>query len=225
MKPITRYRGPLSLEQVAEGMNAAGRNAKRLCEDAQLLYDSGRYATALALAVLSIEESGKLSLLRGVACATTEERLKEAWKEYRDHRAKNVAWIMGELVAQGAKTLKGLAPIYDKDSDHPALLDVAKQLGLYTDCYGAGHWSEPTAAIDQEFAAHIVRIASVLVPKHETTIREVELWVEHVGKHWGTPQMLGGSVEFERAMQREGLKQYEIGEIEKFFGLTPDKPH
>ena len=46
-------------------MNAARRNARRLAEDAKLLLEAGRYPTATALAVLSIEESGKMSILRG----------------------------------------------------------------------------------------------------------------------------------------------------------------
>jgi hypothetical protein len=38
-KPITQYSGSLSPQQIADGMNAAVRNAKRLLADAQTLYD------------------------------------------------------------------------------------------------------------------------------------------------------------------------------------------
>lgn len=40
------------------------RNARRLCEDAGLLVQEGRWPTAMALAVLSIEECGKYGMLR-----------------------------------------------------------------------------------------------------------------------------------------------------------------
>jgi AbiV family abortive infection protein len=40
-------------------------NAQRLWEDAKLLFDHKRYASALALTVLSLEETGKYALLSG----------------------------------------------------------------------------------------------------------------------------------------------------------------
>jgi len=43
---IRTYRGKLLPQQIADGMNAASRNAKRLCEDANLLLREGRYATS-----------------------------------------------------------------------------------------------------------------------------------------------------------------------------------
>jgi len=48
-------------------MNAATRNARRLAADARLLLDAGRLPTAAALATLSIEETGKVSILREIA--------------------------------------------------------------------------------------------------------------------------------------------------------------
>jgi hypothetical protein len=30
------------------------------------------------------------------------------------------------------------------------MLDVIKQLGFDTDCYGNAHWSEPSEAIDEQ---------------------------------------------------------------------------
>src|SRR5262245_14331298 len=66
-KPIAQYRGPLSAQQIADGMNGAARNAKRLLEDAITLIKAGRFPTACSVAILSIEESGKLPVLRALA--------------------------------------------------------------------------------------------------------------------------------------------------------------
>jgi AbiV family abortive infection protein len=63
------YSGPLDALKVAEGINAANRNAQRLATDARILLDVKRYPTAAALAALSIEEGGKSSILRGLALA------------------------------------------------------------------------------------------------------------------------------------------------------------
>ena len=103
MAVLTQFRGRLSTEQVAKGMNAAARNARRLYDDANLLFEVKRFPTASSLAVLSIEEAGKLALLRGILAAPSEKHLKEAWRAYRDHRSKNAAWIIGELAATGER--------------------------------------------------------------------------------------------------------------------------
>ena len=67
------YSGELSAAKITHGMNAARRNARRLADDAKLLLDAGRYPTAASIAALSIEESGKISVLRRLASASNEE--------------------------------------------------------------------------------------------------------------------------------------------------------
>jgi AbiV family abortive infection protein len=219
-RPIEPYRGHLSPKQIAHGMNAAGRNAKRLLKDATLLIEAKRFPTACSLAILSIEESGKLSILRSIATAHSEKELRRGWTEYRDHRMKNAMWIIADLVTKGARALDDLKPIFDSESDHPAILDTVKQIGFYTDCNGQGHWSEPDSVVDERLAQNMLVIAEILMPKHETTEREVELWIAHVGPHWGTPEMKKGAVEFYKAMLREGLTEHRIEEVEQFFGTT-----
>jgi len=54
-KRLNSYKGRLSHRQIADGMNAANRNARRLFEDVQVLLDAQRYASAASLAILSIE--------------------------------------------------------------------------------------------------------------------------------------------------------------------------
>ena len=102
---LTKYRGDLSPAQIAHGINAARRNARRLADDAKLLLDSGRYPTAAAIAALSVEESGKSSVLRGLALSPNVDVRRNAWRDYRSHRSKNAAWILPELVAKGARDL------------------------------------------------------------------------------------------------------------------------
>jgi AbiV family abortive infection protein len=45
-------------------MNAAIANAQRLAEDAQLLLDAERFPSAASLAILALEEAGKVIILR-----------------------------------------------------------------------------------------------------------------------------------------------------------------
>ena len=198
-------------------MNAAARNAKRLYEDAETLLAAERFPTACSVAVLSIEEAGKMSILRELSCATNNARQNAAWRRYIDHRAKNAQWIIMELAGKGARTLDDLAKIFDVQSGHTDILDVIKQLGFYSDCYGQAHWSEPFEVIDEQLARSIVVVAKVLVPKHETSEREIELWIDNVGQYWGTPAMRAGAIAFEEAMIKEGLGRHSIDEVKAFF--------
>jgi AbiV family abortive infection protein len=85
MTKLTQFTGRISPQQAADGMNAAERNARRLFEDAQRLFEAGRFATAASLAILSIEESGKVSILREIVLARTEDEAREGWRQYRRH--------------------------------------------------------------------------------------------------------------------------------------------
>jgi AbiV family abortive infection protein len=65
-KKLNSYTGKLNPEQIAEGINVAAHNALRLSEDAQILFNATRYPSATAFAILSIEESGKIPILRSL---------------------------------------------------------------------------------------------------------------------------------------------------------------
>ena len=177
---LSHYNGELSAAQVADGMNAACRNARRLADDAKLLLDAGRYPTAASIAVLSIEESGKKSVLRGLAFAPNKEARRSAWKGYRSHRSKNVAWILPDLIAKGARDLDSLRPVTDPSAGHTTLLEQVKQLSLYTDCLGDAHWSEPEKFVDENMSRDLVEIADIFARIKVVTAKEIELWVKHM---------------------------------------------
>lgn len=211
-----QYRGMLSPSDIAAGMNAAIRNSRRLAADARILLDAKRIPSAASLAILAIEEAGKISILRGLAIAPTNEVVAESWKDYRNHRAKNAQWIIMDLAARGASRLGDLKEMYDKNSDHPTVLDSVKQIGFYTDFYGDRHWSEPAKIIDADLAAKLLQIAEILCKDRDITEQEIELWIEHVGPFWGTPDMAHAVVRFAAAMEREGLTTYTAAEMERF---------
>jgi AbiV family abortive infection protein len=218
------YSGALTAAQIAAGMNAACKNATRLVTDARLLLEAKRVPSAVALAALSIEESGKVSLLREFAIIHDGADLKQKWRRYRDHRSKNGKWILPNLVRDGARRLDSLALTIERDSEHTALLNSLKQLGFYTDCYGNVHWSEPDRVFsgDQEsLGPYLVHVAELLVPKHETTVREIELWMEHMKPVWGTAEMRFAVVRFQAAMVAEGLSDTTPAEMAAFLRIDP----
>jgi len=169
------------------------------------------------MAVLSIEEAGKVVILRRFLTCKDEER-KSLWKEYRSHTRKNLNWILPDLVAKGARKLDDFRAIVDKDSDHPLVLDTLKQIGFYSDCLGKGHWSLPQEVIVEELAENLVQTAELLAPQRAISIRELELWVKHVSPAWGTTlaAMKSALVQWYAEMQREGLSPAGVNQMEIF---------
>ncbi len=182
---LSQYHGDLDAAQIAHGMNAARRNARRLADDAKSLYDLTRFPTATTLAILSIEESGKVTILRGLATAPTPELRRQRWKDFRSHRSKNVAWIIPELYMKGARTLESLRLASDSSAEHTALLDKLKQVSLYTDCLGAASWSQPDDAIDEALSRALVTIADILAKGRTITELEIQLWIKHMRPTYG----------------------------------------
>jgi AbiV family abortive infection protein len=218
----TQYVGPLTAKEIAGGMNAARENAQRLYEDAESLFKAKRYPSACALAVLSIEESGKPSILRRMGSTADPAQLKALWREYRTHTAKNRLWIIGDLARAGARTIGDMKRIVDQDSDHPELLDYIKQLSFYSDCYIREEWATPEAIVDREMTQGIMRAAKALLgKKRKHTQREIELWVEHVGAATDGPESAPGVLKFYEAMIAEGLEDTSIENVRAFLGMSP----
>jgi AbiV family abortive infection protein len=215
------YRGRLSPRQVADGMNAARRNARRLLNDAEILFREKRFPSAAALAVLAIEEAGKTPILRMLATARNAEEIKRAWKSYRSHQTKNVLWLFPLYVLTGVRTLSGFGSLFDPKSKHTKRLDELKQWAVYTDCLNKGEWSEPENFVDELIAEFILKTARALTEEKEVTEQEIELWIEHVGpqvKHAG-PRKLK---RFWDAMIAENLATVTTPELESFLGLDRD---
>ena len=212
-KKLSQYAGSLDAAQIAQGINAARRNARRLAEDAKLLLETARYPSATALAILSIEESGKVAILRQISGSPNDNVLRDAWKNYRSHRHKNAMWILPDLIQQGARHLISLQPAADPSAEHTAILDQVKQFSLYTDCLGNAHWSEPEDVIDENLAGTLVRIAASFAQHRTATAREVELWIEHMRPVYGASleDMQRALLAWYSALKENGL--WEEGKI------------
>ena len=223
---LSQYRGRLSPAQIVNGMNAAIRNARRLADDARTLFDLERYPTAASIAVLSIEESGKVSILRHFAMARDLPSCRRIWKDYRNHRSKNVAWILPNLVAAGARDLDSLHLAAQSDAEHTALLNNVKQIGLYSDCLGKVHWSEPDRVIDRRLAQMLVKIADIFATKEAVTPEEIELWIAHLGPVYGAPieTMKEALLNWYRAMNEAGLLSKDDMVVREFVVGTDQAP-
>lgn len=187
MARLPEYRGQLTPEQLAEGMTRALMNAERLAIDSASLLKSGSLPSAVALAILSIEEAGKVAILRQMSTAVQEKEWTELWKAYRSHTKKNILWILGELVRSGARTLDELRLVADPDSDHPEILDQLKQRSIYTDCLKDAKWSSPAEVDLNTTAPYLVQMAQILGRPKTVTAEEILLWQKHLLPVKGAP--------------------------------------
>ncbi len=213
--PLSPFRGTLTANEVADGINAAIRNAKRLAADAKILLDAKRFPSAASMAALSVEESEKVSTLRAMCLSRSKTELTGAWKDYRSHHPKNTAWILSELVQKGARHLSEFKDATNTNGEVVEVLDMLKQLGFYTDSYRKGFWTEPSAMIDSTVARTLVEIAESMCAKAEVTPREIELWVEHVGPAWLSRKMPDALMRWAKAMEKEGLAKPPPSVLEK----------
>jgi AbiV family abortive infection protein len=225
---LKQYRAHLNAAQIAHGINAAIRTARRLAEDARLLFDNGRFATAASIAILAIEEAGKVSILRAFSIAK-EHELKDGWKHYRSHTEKNRMTAIFDYLMQGANKLEDFRGLFSKDAEHTQAIDNVKQLGFYSDCLGNANWSEPTNVVDEKLARFLVTLAEALVKGEFATEKEIELWAKHLGpvSKDDMAAMTEALGNWNEDMQRHGLASEGENEMRRFAvaGIRGPKPH
>ena len=218
------YRGKLSAEQIVDGMNTAVRNARRLAEDAKTMLDLKRYPTAVSLAILSIEESGKVPILRNMAVTPDKKAVRFCWNRYKDHQSKNRDWPIPTLTGEDQSViLEKMRLVTDPESELPVFLDDLKKISLYTDCLDNVHWSEPEKKISEESALEFVNIADRFANLDVPTLKEVELFIEHlkpvIGSSSGnTKEDLHKALyNWRKSLIREGLRKEDDTLMEAFY--------
>ena len=197
-------------------MNASLRNARRLYEDASLLYENERYPSSLGLSCLSIEEAGKTTVLRGLICISDPAEIKKVWREFRSHEAKAAHWIVPNIILRGGQHLPDFLDMLDKTSDHREQLSALKEISFYVDCYGKGNWSKPENVTDASLTKKFLVFAETLSrSENEITTREIELWYEYMAENQGSFEQF---LRWHWAMVEEGLTDISLEEAVRFVG-------
>jgi AbiV family abortive infection protein len=192
------------------------------------LLESERFPSAAALAILAIEEAGKVAILRQLSVAQGNNKaLDNCWRDYRKHTEKNAAWLVPQLVAEGARGLDEFRSLFGKNPDQPFLLDNVKLISLYTDCLGDAHWSTPADLIDGDLAKMLVRVARLFLEHRDVTSKEIELWVKHMRPYMRSGEVIDydsakeAMLDWHADMQELGLATYGAEEWEAFLNPEP----
>ena len=181
-----QYNQRLTPKKAAEGINTITDNARALLSDAQLLYDNDKYERATALAILAIEEAGKVSIIRAILVEDNQKELNKQWKRFRSHNEKNWGLAFPDYVYRETNNVEDFRPLFD-NSDHGQVFDQLKQLSIYTDLFKNGNWSSPDKVITKEIATSILSTVKLFIDKDEqamTTEDELKLWVKHLKPVW-----------------------------------------
>jgi AbiV family abortive infection protein len=182
-----QYKGRLDSKSASEGIKLATPNAISLLEDAELLFRHQRFERCVSLSILSIEESGKSRILRGILLTEDPKELNKEWQDYRRHTAKNLAWIVPSLILGGARKLDDLKEMVDPQSDHGQTLEDLKQLSIYTDVFSSKKWSIPSKVIDENLAKMILEFARILIRNENDgmdSIEGLDLWIKYLKPEW-----------------------------------------
>jgi len=186
-------------------------NAKRLLNDARFLFKDERYPTACSLGVLVIEEVGKLPILRRMALAQNTDQWKLCWKDFSNHLAKSIHWIIPFLVKE-SETFEDLRHKYQQQFDAD-LLNSLKQFGFYLGCYGNAHWGEPEKIIEKNEASPIMHAAEVLAfgsqPSEFDSPAALKAWTTHMSGYFKCDSILANNlvVDFFKTAHALGIKK------------------
>ncbi len=174
---MTSYDGPLLPEDIVSGIQLAQTNARRLIQDARILFSHERYPSSAALAILAIGERGKALVLRRFTVAAKGDEFEMIWKEFRSHQARNSGWKLPPDMAVLNAPLEAEPGDVATENIRAATLDALKQIACYTDFVDKGKWRAPWDIIDANLARSILDSAIAMWGDEPISEQEIGLWM------------------------------------------------
>ena len=176
-----RYRGQLTIKEIAAGVEVAYETALGALEDGDLLHEAGRSGRAALSYLDCIQEIGRLHGLR--AMARTYPNDQKAWRQHwwrlnrHDYR---IAYALADL-ARAGQTFDNFRGLLDEfarivNMDAPSLERLRKRLGYVAFDGGSRIWTGPESP-SQEMMADLHTAAASLVER-ATLFRSLGLFTE-----------------------------------------------
>src|SRR5258706_2572581 len=143
------YCGPLTPLEVAKGAEAAVLNARDLFHCAQALISLDHFSQSAALAILAMEELQTAYILLDILLAKSEDETKLLWSQYRRHGHKQSRfskWIrvMAHIEKHPGIDRNGVENLLSSPQLAENVLELRKQMYLYTDNFQNSGWSVPS---------------------------------------------------------------------------------
>lgn len=199
-----KYRNGVSF--VVKAVRACCNNALGLAEDARNLLTSGNHALALSIAILSLEELGKATMIDGLLLAKPGDYKTQMFEQgHRRHPMKleriPVLHIFVLTIAQldprwksEPKFKRALAISIEKDrnlikdilerlgsNDGFAALDSWKQRGFYVNVSGGGNPQLPSLSVPKDLSDAVVLLSHRLAAVFDFVMRDNYELYENMG--------------------------------------------
>jgi AbiV family abortive infection protein len=122
------YRGKLTIEKAAEGIEIIKENSKNLLQEAELLFNNNMNQRAFTLAVLAVEENSKIHIIKSILINDKPEQLRELWKDFKSHTEKNWPLDFLNLPEKSVSSIDKLRVFLMDQGKSSKNLDSKKQL-------------------------------------------------------------------------------------------------
>lgn len=92
-----RQHGPLSIEEISQGLEACIDNIEALVGDAEVLLSAGRATRALTCLLVAGQELGKVQILNATLTFDNDnlDRWKRTWNSFYNHKDKAAGGLLG----------------------------------------------------------------------------------------------------------------------------------
>jgi AbiV family abortive infection protein len=155
-------------------MTAAMKSGARLLDDAQMLAAAGRHPSAVAIAVLAIEEIAKSDILAALAVWPDPKDQAEIWRMFTTHVDKNTLGFVPLLQNTSAAerlvwlTEHGAEPYFDHMKWSGLYVDVLRGVDGRPFC-----WKPETLTAEQ--SAFFIHVAESVVRVRTVAAEEIDL--------------------------------------------------
>lgn len=142
-----KYRGRLSLEQIAEGIAACLQNARALVEDATILLKAQRPPRALTCLLAAEQEFGKMHVLLAMARIHPRKQVhwSDKWKSFRSHEIKAAHAVMDTFPNYMRTSPDRILPMALESYIAAPSDEELRQASLYVDFEAKdGSWRSPS---------------------------------------------------------------------------------
>ena len=151
----------LSLPEIQALRALVLENASELAEEAELLFEHGKFARTYILAHLSSEELAKLPLLAAVGVSLLNgatinwERLDE---RLRSHKVKLKGLLFVDLLGKNMDATARNIQVHEKTLSRIELFNELKNVSLYAGVYQDSLY-KPNAAVTERLASEALTVA------------------------------------------------------------------
>ncbi len=205
--------GPLSPRQAGQLARACLENSEALLSDAELLLEHGRHASAVAWALLALEEFGKHMMCSLAATISFDDAdaWRDFWRQWRTH-PKKLKLAAGRFIDLVVDTDSGSDDIwrlaYDDLREQIPDINRSKQDAIYVD-WKDGKPASPVDSVEYEAASALVGTVGVVVRSGQAMWGEADL-----GEVWERSAAPMGKL---KASMLEALKEHDAEAYLKAF--------